>query len=194
MSFNQIKLGSVLYNEDWESLSNHYHLGGSRDGMLLTHTCFSGTGTFAPMAQMAFQQVQATTFANGDNLAADIYSDADGKNNTKTGGTGSFYSNNFVCPLSAGSYVNATVIHSGLLALTSDVKQCIVYGRQSLETNTTITVTLANETASVTNQPLNTHISITNLSGGSLIMTMNLNTTNKAYTPHLYGYGVYLIK
>jgi len=193
MSFNQITNGSVLYNEDWESLAYHYHTGAERDGELLTKQCFSQTQIVAGIPQNAFQLVQAVNFTNGGRLAADVYTDSNGRNNTVTGGTGSFYSNNYVCPLSAGSYVNSTVIHSGLLALDSNTGGFVIYGRTLLEPSTTITATVSNGTITHSGLELNTS-NIASLKTGSLILTFNLNTTNKANTPHLYGYGVYLLK
>ena len=78
----------------------HGHIGPSDGGSLMTQY-----RSLVSCAQNAFQIVQATTFVNQDFLAADIFSDSDGKNNTVDTGTstavynsGAYYPNSVSNP------------------------------------------------------------------------------------------------
>jgi len=77
----------------------------------------------------------------------------------------------------------------------SDVvpQSMFVYGKADLPTNTNITVDISDDggsTWAITNQPLDTAIDTSSLTGTDIRLRFNLSTTDNTVTPKLYGYAV----
>ena len=73
-------------------------------------------GYLVANAQQAYQQVEATTFTNRDFLAADIWADVDGKNNTRTGGTASYDSSTDSYKLPLLSLTGEAVVNTSFVS------------------------------------------------------------------------------
>jgi len=75
-------------------------------------------------------------------------------------------------------------------------KSIVVYGKDDLPANTSITVDVSDDGGSswgITGQSLNTSIDTSSFSTGDLALKFNLATTDTSVTPKLYGYGVAIV-
>jgi hypothetical protein len=183
MSFDFIGNGSSFTPAQWDNFSSHVHAGSSRDGVVLSSNAFSNSPLMLGVAQMAYQQMQVTTFTNQDFLAADQFTTGSGKNNTASGGTafwaGSYYFSN----------ADSTLITQNLLPLDGTEKSATVYAQAEYPTGTSMSVNYSDGTNNVLGAEINKVTDISSLSTGSLALTFNF-TANGSLSPKLLGYGV----